>query len=570
LEALVASGVRDLDENEKLMLMAASLEGAEFDSRVVARATGLTPAECESRFSHLCDNHRFITFVGEDKTPAAEPSLRFRFAHSFYRDCLRRKLTPSGRKQVSGKVAEALEIEFPARAAQNPLELAELYLIAGTVDKERGYRVQAAMQQLSLGGYAAAIESSKRAEVLFSNGPESANMGDYRDVMVVMGVSLTALKGYANEDAHRAYGKAIEISDRAKLPAHFPSLYGVWMYTLVRGVMEDANELARGMLNLAMAEERLAVDRTQAWWAMGVTQYFIGKVSEARTNFEQGIQLYDASRHGYYASSYVLDPGVANRYLLARALWFLGYPDQASRMAEESLQLARRLKHVESLAFALVSAAIVHCVRGEVYKVQEYADELLNISEEDELRQHRPWARILHGWANGAEGDAAAGLRELREGLAKYEAMGAKLALSGFYSMEIDLCHRAGLFDEEAQVLDKAMQHLRDTGQRYYYPELLRLIERNRESRGMASDPQQSIANLEEARRAAVEMGSRSCEPRIITDLAAAMSITGENARAFEMLDTFLDGFTEGAETGDVKRAVDLREQLREAQARTN
>jgi predicted ATPase len=296
---------------------------------------------------------------------------------------------------------------------------------------------------------------------------------------------------------------------------------------------------------------------------MGVTRYFMGQAEAARANFEQGIQLYDPSRHAYYACSYVLDPGVANRYLLARALWFLGYPDQSAAMAEESLRLARQFKPVESLAFALVSAAIVYSVRGEPRKVHECAAELLNISAGDEVRQHGPWARILAGWAVGAEGDPIAGLRELRKGLGVYEAMGAKLALSGFYAMEADLCNRAGLFEDEARVIEKAVLHMEETGQRYYYPELLRIQARNQDSRGLTADPRQRIAALEEARRAAIEMHSRSGELRIVTDLAAALSIAGEDTEGLRILEEFLNGFAEGGDTEDVKRAIRLRDSLR-------
>jgi predicted ATPase len=562
-EAFVDSRLRDLNSKEMLLLSVGSVEGAEFDSQVVAMAGGIDPADAEECLRRLSGAKRFIFPVGEEKTAKDEPSTRFRFSHWFYQDCIRRKVTPTRRRQFSGQVAEALESEFPSRSAQNALELAELYRIAGIPEKERLWRVRAAVQQLSLSGYAEAIESSNRAATLFAGATEQSDLEAYRDVMVVEGVCFAALKGYASEEASQAYRMSIEISRSARLPAHFPSLYGVWMNTLVRGIMKDAIVLAREMLDLASAEERLAVDRTQAHWAMGVTQYFMGQGEAARTNFEEGIRLYDPARHAYHASCYVLDPGVANRYLLARALWFLGFPDRSVTMVEESLQLARQLNHVESLAFALVSAAIVYSIRGEVGKVQECVVQLLKISGTDELRQHSPWARILGGWAVGAQGDAAAGLEELHKGLETYEARGAKLALSGFYAMEGDLYHRAKLFDEEARVIDKAMRHMEETGQRYYYAELLRLQVRNLDNRGLSTGVRQRIAALEEARQVAIGMHSRSVELRIVTDLTATHSVAGDDAEGLRVLEEFLSGFIEGRDTEDGKRAIQLCDSLR-------
>jgi hypothetical protein len=140
--------------------------------------------------------------------------------------------------------------------------------------------------------------------------------------------------------------------------------------------------------------------------------------------------------------------------------------------------------------------------------------------------------------------------------------MGAKLALSSFLAMEADLCHRASLFNEEAGIIDKAMNHLVATGQRYYYPELLRLRARNQSNLLGTSHLPQRIAQLAEARQAAIELSSRSGELRIVTDLAAAVSENGDPAKALQLLDSFLSTFTEGAETGDMKRAVGLRHDL--------
>jgi len=562
LESLVDSSFADLDRNEQNLLYAGSIQGAEFDSRVVALATGTPPAECEAVLRQLSDNQQFINLVAEQQTQVNEPNLHFQFRHWVYQDSVRQRFTPSLKSDLSGKIAAAIETEFPERTAQISNDLAELYGIAREWTKEREYRVITAKQQLSLGAYPSAINSARRAAALFENDKLHPDPAAHRDVMVVLGVSLTALQGYGNEEAQDAYRRSLEIATAANLPEHFPSRYGVWMYNLVRGNMMAAKKLATEMLDLALRKEQLARDRSQAMWAIGVTQYFMGDVVAAKLNFEAGIRNYREEWHAYYCSSYVLDPGVANRYLLGRALVFLGYPDQARSMSRQSLELAGKLKHVESLAFALVSAAVIHAFYGATAEVKTCAAELFDISTGNELRQHRPWAHILRGWAVGVEGEIDKGMHELQDGLSRYEAMGAKLGLAGFYAMEADLCRRQGLLEEEDHVLDKATRHMEEAGQLYYWAEFMRLRTQNRRSR-TGLDVAQTITELQEARRFAIAAQARAAELRIVTDLAVAQGLLGDLPAARQTLEAFLGEFKEGADTADSRRARQTLDDLK-------
>ena len=56
--------------------------------------------------------------------------------------------------------------------------------------------------------------------------------------------------------------------------------------------------------------------------------------------------LYDRVRHGQLGSVYGgHDPGVCSRIHAAKAVWLLGYPDQALRTIEAALTMATELSH---------------------------------------------------------------------------------------------------------------------------------------------------------------------------------------------------------------------------------
>lgn len=93
--------------------------------------------------------------------------------------------------------------------------------------------------------------------------------------------------------------------------------------------------------------------------------FAMGELSLVQKYAAQGIAAYDAQQHGPYASPVTHDPGVNCLSSQARALWHLGYPDQAVQCGYQALALAQELSHPVSLALALNSVVAFHHWRGE-------------------------------------------------------------------------------------------------------------------------------------------------------------------------------------------------------------
>jgi predicted ATPase len=78
--------------------------------------------------------------------------------------------------------------------------------------------------------------------------------------------------------------------------------------------------------------------------------------------------------------------------------WLLGYPDRALDLAEGGVATARRLRHPFSRAQALCYKAILHQLRGEPEPVAAYADELLAVCVELDLKMWSYNGQMLKGW----------------------------------------------------------------------------------------------------------------------------------------------------------------------------
>jgi hypothetical protein len=97
-----------LGEADRRLLVAASVQGQEFDSSVVSKALGLDAAEVEERLEVLDRVYAFVRLLREQDFPDGTPTLRYRFVHVLYQNDLYTSLKPTRRASLSAAVAQAL------------------------------------------------------------------------------------------------------------------------------------------------------------------------------------------------------------------------------------------------------------------------------------------------------------------------------------------------------------------------------------------------------------------------------------------------------------------------------
>ena len=119
-----------------------------------------------------------------------------------------------------------------------------------------------------------------------------------------------------------------------------------------------------------------------AYRALGATLALVGAVASAHTHLTQGMAHYDPQQHRASAFLYGEDAGVICHCFAARALWYLGYPEQGLTRSQEAVTLAQQIAHPFSLGFALSFAAVLHSFRREGRFTQERAEAAINLAQE--------------------------------------------------------------------------------------------------------------------------------------------------------------------------------------------
>src|SRR5262249_3507645 len=105
VRGMIQRKIDQLGEDDRRLLVAATVQGYEFDSAVVARVLERDAAEVEERLDELDRVHAFVRVVREQELPDRTLTLRYRFVHVLYQNALYASLGPTRRASLSAAVA---------------------------------------------------------------------------------------------------------------------------------------------------------------------------------------------------------------------------------------------------------------------------------------------------------------------------------------------------------------------------------------------------------------------------------------------------------------------------------
>src|SRR5215813_4232051 len=127
IKSMIDLKLARLDEGDRKLLVTASVQGAEFDTAVVARASAVEQGDVEDRLETVARLHALARPVDEVELPDRTLTLRYRFVHVLYQNALYQSLGPSRRATASAAVANALIVFHGTHAHAIDANLAYLY-----------------------------------------------------------------------------------------------------------------------------------------------------------------------------------------------------------------------------------------------------------------------------------------------------------------------------------------------------------------------------------------------------------------------------------------------------------
>jgi predicted ATPase/predicted Ser/Thr protein kinase len=575
VRGMIERKIAQLGEDDRRLLIAASVQGAEFDSAVVASALEMDPGEVEERLENLERVHAFVRLIGEKEFPDHTLTLRYRFVHVLYQNALYALLRPTRRIALSSAMARALLVFYGEKSSSVASELAHLFSIAREFAQATDYFFIAAKDATEVFAFEEAAALARRGLEMLRMTPEAPQRAQLEmGLHLILGSALSLSKGHSLPDAGKSMTRARELCQQmGEPPQLFTVIFALWSYYIVGAKLEDARQMAEQLLRMAERAQDPAL-LLGAHYTLGTTMQFLGKLPEGHENLALAVSYYDPQHRRAYRAYYRVDPGVYCYSEMVRTLWLLGYPEQARRRLDDGLELARASNDPKDMAFIMVKAVLLFQYCHESQQAEEWAEKCIAHCDQHGIAQERLWAKSLSGWSIAAQGRVDQGIGRMRESIEAYRGLRSELSLSHYQTLLADVLGFTGNAEEGLAIIAEALDTIRRTGDRHCEPETHRIkgelrlrqasildsgIVTNTGDRPVIAAEAPVCAEAESCFRQAIEVarqqGAKSWELRAAISLSRLWMQQGRRDEARQLLTPVYQWFAEGFDTADLKEA---------------
>ncbi|MDQ3011950.1 MAG: hypothetical protein M3X11_14735, partial [Acidobacteriota bacterium] len=577
VRGMVERKIAQLSESDRKLLVAASVQGNEFDSAVMAKALEIDAADVEEQLESLERIHSFVRLVDEREFPDRTFTLRYRFVHVLYQNALYASLRPTRRAALSAAIAQTLLGFYSERSSEVALRLAFLLEAARDFSRASDYFLLAAQNASKLFAYHEAVTLARQGVESLKTLPDNPErMRKELSLQMILGASLAATAGYTSMEVEQVYSRARELCRQIDDPRLLLKvLFGLWTVYVIRSDFRNAKQMAEQLMPLALGSQRRDL-LMRAYFAQAFTSDYMGDHLAARDDYEQVLRLYDSEKDVQSKDTYGHEAKVNSLSRLAWTNWVLGYPDKAKQMIEECETLTRSVPHPFSHASAMLSAPLLYEELHDYAKAQQLAEETMRISTEHDFPLNYIFAGLHRAIAVARQGGMEEGLAEFNDHLSKARAIGAGHH-SGYLNLLAVTLLEAGRFREGLATVTEAITNSESIEEHYFQAEHYRvkgdLLVKTAKSdplpdsdAAMPDDQQSIFKEAESCFQLAIEIARRkqakSHELRAAMSLCRLWHEQGKREQARELLSGLYGWFTEGFDTPDLKSARALLDQL--------
>ena len=563
VRAMIERKVSQLNEEDRQLMVVASVQGFEFDSAVLALVLEKDEEEVEERLQQLEKEYRFVEYLEEDEFPDRTLTLKYRFVHVLYQNDLYDSLTRTKRVRLSRKIGQMLEEAYGEKRNEVASELARLF--------EEGREYKSAFTYYKIAaehlvfvfayqeGYAIANKSLGLLRFL-EDTPEHKKLEI--SLQITIGSALTAIKGFSAEGVGVAYERVQKLYSQVEIDSEVAAyVLGLQSFFIVTLRLDDALKL--GSENLRLAKEN--GDRgllAAANNCLGVANQFLGYFSESIPQLERVIDLLGAETKTIdsHADRVVYELLVQASNHLALSHWVLGYPDRAIAISDSVKSRLKGIQNPYLESHYLGFAGFLHQFMGNEDLVLILAESNVALSEEHGFPLNQKWASMLIGWTEAVSGKWEESLEVLQDGLAFWQGVGMKAMVPYWHSLIVPILGRLERYEDAKGMLDDSIDYMESTQHRFFEPEIHRVNGDILKNQG--ADPEEVASHYQKAINVARKQKAKSYELRAVMSLGRLWQEQGKTKEAYDLVSEVYNWFTEGFDTRDLTEARELMREL--------
>ena len=562
IRLLIQRRLEQLGEKEQELLKAASAAGFNFAAAGLAAGLNTQPDMVERCCEQLVQRAQFLRNSGEEHWPDGTVTARYEFIHALYQETLHKQLTPTQRVKLHQRIGERIEQGYRNNTELVAAQLAQHFERSHDYERALKYFTQAAEHANKVNAFKEAISYIEIALGLLKKLPDDEVNADQEIVLQNMLAGILTGMSFADPRIEKAYLRAQQLCQQwGKRNHDFDISRRIYLYYLVRAEIDTALNVANHCLSMA----KESGDQTQlmeAHRAMGNTLGNCGQFSKARHHLECCVSLYDKQKSSFYTIYYGFDSKAVSLSFLSEILWHLGFSQLAIDTSQRALAAAKDLAHPPTKIFVLENVLRLHIRRREVNIALGYANLQLEIANDYGLAYWQLIAKSWICWAFAEKGEVEINMPTLLKILDDSWTTGAMIIFPFLQGLVAELYDRLGQSDKGLKIIQKGVNHVEETGERWHEAELYRLQGELLLSQGKTDAESKAEISFQKSLTVARQQEAKSWELRTATSLARLWHKQGNSRQALDLLTPVYEWFTEGFDTRDLQDAKALLTQL--------
>jgi class 3 adenylate cyclase/tetratricopeptide (TPR) repeat protein len=558
VRAILAARIDRLSPADKDLLQTLAVLGKEFPLGLVRAVVSVSAAELAQMLDHL----QLSEFIYEQP---AFSDIEYTFKHALTQEVAYNSILIERRKTLHERIGAAIGELFKNSLEDHLSELADHYSRSSNIEKAVECQANAARRELSQSGYQGALHRLENAIELFAKLPDSSERAELElDLQIDYGAALLVTKGWWVPEAGKAFSRARELCrHKEEDPRLYRVLTGLHSFYLVRGEHPTALAYVDELIALAARFRNDAI-QADAHLLLGFSKFFMGEFADAHSSLELCIGCHARQSHlTVLVGAADQDPFMSALCYDAMTLWMLGYPDQATKRSDESLDRARELGSAFSLTWCLSQLGMYYTIRRDFDAAEKTTIEGLSLARKHGLAFLEAQLLAYRLIGSAAQGKFGQTVDPASSG-SGYSEVGYELAHTWARPILAQGFAGVGQLDAALALIAQSADLVEKNQERYVESEVHRIkaeltLLNAKDVRASASAAELSFTKAIEVARM---QRAKSLQLRATIGLARLLRDTDRQDQARASLSEIYNQFTEGLNTPDLKEAKSLLESI--------
>lgn len=486
---------------------AAAVMGRELSLRLLCEVLDRSLSEVQQAVARLVDDGILIP-------PHHERPDSIQFKHSLTQEAVYNYLLRTERHRLHSRAADILMRQPAGTPYASSSVLAYHLRSAERFEDAVRCLLAASADNIAKAAYLESAGNCRSGlEVIDLLQEAATRMALRRQLLIQLGVALSATSGYAAPEVEEAYREARTCCDDQSDPAAlYSTIRGLATFHLVRGDLSVYYDLSLQCLKLA-DQAKLPALSIDALGVYGYATYYFGNLADSRDALERCLALYQAEHGEQLEYPTPQDAATVAWSLLPTVAWLMG----DARATETAVGAG--IEHVERLGRPFDAAVLHSWLAGTRYTQRRYVEAAVHArtaAETSEKYGYSTWAatsRIMLRLSDAMLEPKPETLGEVQQLCAGFEAAGVGLNASYYLLGLARGLVRLGDANGARGVIGEALRRAAQCGESRNNAELLIL------QAGIEPDPATAEHLLASALTLAEEQGA------VTTALRAALAM---------------------------------------------